>query len=93
MMDWPVNIPLLRESPPGTIHFGYIADYYGDHSNIGRVIEFHHCNGTGVVGGPLDSRWTIQSIEPLTVTPSIWCKPPGGCGLHGWIKKGVWVPC
>ncbi len=34
--------------------------------------------------GPL---WTLESMEPLTLSPSIRC----GCGHHGWIKSGKWI--
>lgn len=33
--------------------------------------------------------WTVQSLEPLTLTPSILCRR---CGHHGWIKDGRWRP-
>jgi hypothetical protein len=37
--------------------------------------------------------WTVQSREPLTVTPSIHCNPGGTIGecVHGWIRDGKWV--
>jgi hypothetical protein len=28
-------------------------------------------------------------VETLTVDPSCGC---GDCGLHGWVRAGVWVP-
>ncbi len=31
--------------------------------------------------------WTLESMEPLTLSPSIRC----GCGHHGWIKNGKWI--
>ncbi len=31
--------------------------------------------------------WTLESMEPLTLSPSIRC----GCGHHGWIKSGKWI--
>ena len=36
-------------------------------------------------GSPL---WTVESLDPLTITPSIVCT----CGDHGWIRQGRWVP-
>ncbi len=86
---WPVDLDALRAAPPGTITFGYVPPTDG--WPIGQAHEFHNCDGV-VVGGPLDSRWTVQQTDPLTVTPSVWCKPPGGCGLHGFIREGKWVP-
>jgi hypothetical protein len=32
--------------------------------------------------------WTVESWDPLTLSPSILC----GCGDHGFIKEGRWVP-
>lgn len=34
--------------------------------------------------------WVIQSVDPLTVTPSILCTD---CGCHGFITDGKWVSC
>lgn len=33
--------------------------------------------------------WQIVRTEPLTVVPSLLCT---GCGTHGWITDGRWVP-
>lgn len=33
--------------------------------------------------------WTVVQREPLTLTPSILCT---GCGCHGFITNGEWVP-
>lgn len=87
---WPVDLNALRAAPVGTITFGLVEEY-GVGSWPG-VVEFHHCAKCGPYGGPLDGRWHIVSRDPLTVAPSIWCKPPGGCGLHGFIREGCWVP-
>lgn len=36
--------------------------------------------------------WQVQSLEPLTLSPSILMDPAkGGCGLHGYIREGRWV--
>jgi hypothetical protein len=37
-------------------------------------------------GGPL---WTVESTDPLTLSPSLLCR---ACGNHGWIRNGTWVP-
>lgn len=44
--------------------------------------------------------WTLNSLEPLDLSPSVFCnpdKPKGeedpdkrGCGMHGFIKHGRW---
>jgi hypothetical protein len=37
-------------------------------------------------GRPL---WTLVSLDPLTLSPSLLCS----CGHHGHIQGGKWVPC
>ncbi len=34
------------------------------------------------------SAWRVESMEPLTLSPSLLC---GRCGDHGWIREGKWV--
>lgn len=42
---------------------------------------------------PNHPRWVVESWEPLTLSPSILCtESKGGCGLHGYIRAGQWVP-
>lgn len=33
--------------------------------------------------------WTVEQQDPLTLSPSLLCR---GCGHHGWIRDGRWVP-
>ena len=35
--------------------------------------------------------WTVESWEPLTLSPSIQCGCRG-CSHHGFIRDGRWVP-
>lgn len=37
---------------------------------------------------PDSAYWTVESLDPLTLSPSILC----GCGDHGYIREGRWVP-
>lgn len=32
--------------------------------------------------------WTVESWEPLTLSPSLLCT---ACGDHGFIREGKWV--
>jgi len=32
--------------------------------------------------------WTVESMEPLTISPSLLCH----CGDHGFIRDGRWIP-
>jgi len=33
------------------------------------------------------AKWTVESWEPLTVSPSLLCS----CGHHGFIRGGKWI--
>jgi hypothetical protein len=33
--------------------------------------------------------WQVESMDPLTVSPSVLC---GRCGDHGFVRVGRWVP-
>lgn len=36
--------------------------------------------------------WHVDSLDPLTLSPSVLCAPDrGGCGHHGFIRGGRWV--
>lgn len=37
--------------------------------------------------------WKVVQAEPLTLTPSLHCdKGLGGCGVHGFVMDGKWMP-
>lgn len=38
---------------------------------------------------PTSPKWTVESWEPLTLSPSLLCR---ACGDHGFIRGGKWVP-
>lgn len=38
---------------------------------------------------PNKPTWSVESWEPLTLSPSLLCR---GCGDHGLIRSGRWVP-
>lgn len=39
-------------------------------------------------GRPL---WQVVAADPLTLVPSLLCGCPG-CGHHGYVRDGLWVP-
>lgn len=39
-------------------------------------------------GVDAEHRWTLESLDPLTVSPSLLCV----CGDHGFITGGKWIP-
>lgn len=54
------------------------------------------CEGVVTFDGELQRRyggkaprWTVHSLDPLHLEPSILRQE---CGLHGWIRGGRWVP-
>lgn len=53
------------------------------------------CEGSIIFDGevqrrldPHRPRWTVESWQPLTLSPSLQCH----CGDHGHVRGGVWVP-
>ena len=38
---------------------------------------------------PGQQMWTLESLDPLTISPSLLCLL---CGDHGFIRNGRWVP-
>ena len=75
------------------MHHGVLAGYLFHHPQPGqdhpcgryaRTCTCELCAGLYPKG-----RWTIQSSEPLTLSPSFVCKDHG---VHGWIQEGKWVP-
>ena len=40
-------------------------------------------------GGWKQPMWKVEQWEPLTLSPSLLCH----CGDHGFIQRGLWIPC
>jgi hypothetical protein len=38
---------------------------------------------------PAVAKWTLNSDDPLDLSPSVLCRL---CGDHGFIRQGRWVP-
>lgn len=45
--------------------------------------------GRHMVGTREGEVWITESTDPLTLSPSLNCT---GCGRHGWVQNGAWVP-
>lgn len=72
-----------------------------DGNEIG-IVEWHDCahdfQGAGVYfdndaahrAWPRGPFWTVESRDPLTISPSVAC---GSCSHHGFIRSGRWEPC
>lgn len=82
-----------------------LANWGNEGRTLIGIIEFHSkpggepCAGSvyfeGVSMPPGDQarpKWQLLSLDPLHLEPSIHCVPPHGCGHHGYIRDGAWVP-
>jgi hypothetical protein len=72
----------------------------------GNWVAIHewHWSGSDVCGGfvafdtpearaittPQAPKWTVESWDPLTLSPSLLCR---SCGNHGFIRQGRWESC
>lgn len=74
---------------------------WGDHDPCGLLEEHRTPAGQECGGGvlfdlpgvreafPNHPVWTLVSLDPLTLSPSLLCT---ACGHHGFIREGRWVP-
>jgi hypothetical protein len=53
------------------------------------------CQGFVTFDGPVQravhpgaAKWTVESMDPLTLSPSLLCN---ACKDHGFIRQGKWV--
>lgn len=52
---------------------------------LNRHITFDTPIARRTTDGPF---WSVESWEPLTVSPSVLCN----CGDHGYIRGARWIP-
>lgn len=80
-----------------------VGSYSTRADNLVGCILWHRCaDGVRVCGGfvrfvvepekPEKPVWTVESIDPLTISPSVLCRgEDGDCGgTHGFIRHGRW---
>jgi hypothetical protein len=73
---------------PDTDHFGVDVEHT---TPAGRpCVEFIAFDSPSSRAAGVDEagRWTLENVDPLTVSPSLLC----ACGDHGFIRSGAWVP-
>lgn len=71
-----------------------------DVDRFAAIIEHPHattgqpCVGQVTFAGQVQDRvsprvpkWTVESWEPLTLSPSVLCS----CGDHGYVRDGRWI--
>lgn len=73
------------------------AGFFHLHPAGGRnhVPEGEPCAGTVQFDIPVNAeqpgaKWTLHSVDPLDVEPSILCRR---CGRHGFVRAGRWEDC
>jgi hypothetical protein len=67
-----------------------IPDRPGQLCESGLLFDIPELRG---VHGPARPLWQVEQWDPLTLAPSILCaRDKGGCGAHGYIREGLWVP-
>ncbi len=54
------------------------------------VAYWHLCHGVKSEGWAqiAPGHWEIEQAEPLTISPSLYCR---ACGHHGFIRDGRWL--
>jgi hypothetical protein len=84
----------------GDGHWLLWTEYEGDAhagANVSHLTKSgERCNGFITIEGStwhkaFDGKtdaWKMESLEPLTLSPSILCR---ACGDHGFIRGGKWV--
>ena len=75
---------------PDVERFAFLWEHPDAKNPEGRCVGSGHFDGE--VARQLVSertRWSVESWEPLTLSPSLLC---GACGAHGFVRSGKWVP-
>jgi hypothetical protein len=73
------------------IHYGWLSEanpiFWHWCAALANVPEEHMVTGRWVAAGT--GAHTLVSREPLHLEPSLLWKC---CGLHGFVRDGVWIP-
>lgn len=91
-------------STPLDLGSGHVVAFYkrhgGDDTVVGLIHHHQKPDGTRCSGGsilfdipsnadfPDHAKWTLVSLDPLHLEPSLLCRI---CGSHGFIRDGQWV--
>lgn len=80
--DEPVGAQIRHREGPHRVRPSMIAPW-----RLGSVV-FGTPRGRALAErSPGHATWTLQSLDPLTISPSVRCD----CGDHGFIREGRWV--
>jgi hypothetical protein len=83
------------DGTPDVEKWGAIVGHpVGPHPLVPEYMATGYCEGMVTFDEPVQRqiepnrpRWTVESWEPLTISPSVLC----ACGDHGFIREGRWV--
>ena len=82
----------------GHQHYGYLIIHEGEPRGVGVMHptpDGMFCGSSALwdvsmyAPGHEPPCWTLNSLEPVDISPSLLCRT---CGDHGFVKQGRWVP-
>lgn len=76
--------PSAQGGDPIALYYKHDCSVHGDNAG---AIELDVPQNDFV---PADAKWQIESVDPLTLSPSLLCR---ACGHHGFLRNGRWEPC
>lgn len=68
---------------------GPIEGMVYEHPTVGKPGQTCRSSITFAGHGWPEDNWTVESLDPLTLSPSLACRI---CGHHGFVKEGRWIP-
>lgn len=85
LVVYPASYQVPDSAPPHSARVVGLVEYHrnGDGAWCGGWVGF-----TNVPGHGDNAQHQLDSIEPLTVSPSLQCTR---CPAHGFIREGKWV--
>lgn len=91
-VEWFDVIGPVRVHPDGRLTGcigGILYHPRPDGSECGGAVSFGRpWPGKASAHEQLRPVWTVVSLDPLEISPSVLCH----CGFHGFIRGGRWVP-
>jgi hypothetical protein len=88
-----VMIVFQTREASGDVKVGFIETHpTPDGRGCQAQVIFDIPEAAGITG----PKWTLVSLDPLHIEPSVLCGTSsgiGGCGHHGFIRNGRWEDC
>lgn len=76
----------FRYEPEGQLHIAYRHQCPANSDDPSSRLAFA---AVPVSESGAGRDWKLDSLEPLTISPSLLCM---SCQHHGFIREGKWVP-